>query len=135
MSRVAEVREKTRIEIVVRVLPDVVYRFPEELWKHLDGKKGVKKIFSVPIDWDGFSLLSGLREDGLDVYVALSYTTQGSEKVLGRKGDEVKPFVHNTAEGRVLKYLKVGMSVDFGDEVVDIFLRLNCVPVVEFAVK
>lgn len=124
--------ENVRVEITVRNPKNTQFDFPEFLTKHLDDTKQGKKIFMVPLKWEGFKngFMRQLLKSGLDVYVALAYSTTGEERVLevSKEGvvleTEIRPFIHKFSGGLIKKYVKKQFVVSFSKDA-EFLVRLN----------
>jgi hypothetical protein len=120
------VLDNLKIEITVRNPQNISFPLPEFLTKHLDGEKPGKKIFMVPLRWEGFKngFVRQLTKSGLDVYISVAFSTTGTEKVFDNLGNEVKPFIHKFPGGLIRKYVKKDMIIQF-DEGIKVHVKLQ----------
>jgi hypothetical protein len=122
--------DNVKVEITVRNPKNIDFEIPGFLNQYLDGRKKDKIIFMVPIDWVGFKngFSKKLTKSGLDVYLALAYSTTGDERVVDKEGNEVKPFIHHFSGGVLYKYVKKNLTIYVKDgtiiRVYDISLNL-----------
>jgi hypothetical protein len=120
------VLDNLKIEITIRNPQNINFPLPEFLTKYLDGEKPGKKIFMVPLRWEGFKngFVRQLTKSGLDVYISVAFSTTGTEKVFDSLGNEVKPFIHKFPGGLIRKYVKKDMVIQF-DEGIKARVRLQ----------
>ena len=118
---------KVMIEITVRNPNNIKYDIPECLTPFLDGEKNGKRIYLVHPNFIGFQSgeMLRLKNSGMDVYIAVSYITEGNEKVTNVRGEEVRPFIHTHKGKESRRFVKTVMIVDDGRSKAKLSLKIN----------
>lgn len=112
------IKDNVKVEITVRNPKNIEFNYPKFLSQYLDGKKNEKTIFMVPGDWVGFKngFVKELIHSGLDVYLALAFSTTEEFVVTDFNGNTLKPFVHHFLGGIIYKYVKKNFIVETKDQ-------------------